>query len=289
MAVASDGHPLISATDVSFTYPGARGMGPVVDRVSLTVQPGEFVVLIGANGTGKSTLLRLIAGLLTPDAGRIEIDGGPMAGPDPRIGMVFQEPRLLPWRSVIDNVGFPLELAGWSDERRLARARELLQLVELRGVDGARPHELSGGMRQRVAIARALALEPAVLLLDEPFNALDALTRERFDGSLQAIWRRTATTILLVTHSIGEAVYLADRVLVMAGRPGRITGEVAVGAARPRPASSLDSAILPGPMAPSEADSMAAAAATIRGLLAADVVDRADNGDARAPLAGGAR
>ena len=259
------------------------------------------MTLIGANGTGKSTLLRLIAGLLTPDAGRIEIEGGPLVGPDARIGIVFQEPRLLPWRSTIDNVAFPLELAGWSRERRVERARELLELVDLHGVDDARPHELSGGMRQRASIARALALEPAILLLDEPFSALDALTRERFDGSLQAIWRRTGTTILLVTHSIGEAVFLADRVLVMGGRPGRIAGEVIVSAERPRPAGSLDAAMAPAaaphrPRRPhrgaaarsSEADSMSVAAATIRGLLAADVA-AADASDARSVVAGGAR
>ena len=273
--MTSESNPVIDASDVTFAYPGARGLGPVLEHVSLTVSAGEFVVLIGANGTGKSTLLRLVAGLLTPDAGRISMDGSPLAGPDPRIGIVFQEPRLLPWRSTIDNVAFPLELAGWSHERRLARARDLLDLVDLRGVDERRPHELSGGMRQRVSIARALALQPAVLLLDEPFSALDALTRERFDASLQAIWRETGTTILLVTHSIGEAVFLADRVLVMAGRPGRIAGEVVVASTRPRSVGALDAANLPVP-APSASDAMSEAAATIRGVLAADTAATAD-------------
>ena len=275
MTVTSESNPVIDASDVTFAYPGARGLGPVLEHVSLTVSAGEFVVLIGANGTGKSTLLRLVAGLLTPDAGRISMDGSPLAGPDPRIGIVFQEPRLLPWRSTIDNVAFPLELAGWSHERRLARAHDLLDLVDLRGVDERRPHELSGGMRQRVSIARALALQPAVLLLDEPFSALDALTRERFDASLQAIWRETGTTILLVTHSIGEAVFLADRVLVMAGRPGRIAGEVVVASTRPRAVGALDAANLPAP-APSASDAMSEAAGTIRGLLAADTAATAD-------------
>lgn len=299
--MTSDTNPVIDAKDVSFSYPSARGLGPVLEHVSLTVAPGEFVVLIGANGTGKSTLLRLVAGLLMPDAGRIEVDGSPLTGPDPRIGIVFQEPRLLPWRSTIDNVAFPLELAGWSHERRLDRARELLKLVDLRGVDEARPHELSGGMRQRVSIARALALQPAVLLLDEPFSALDALTRERFDGSLQAIWRQTGTTILLVTHSIGEAVFLADRVLVMAGRPGRIAGDVVVSSSRPRSTGSLDAASLPSTALPSATvpaatappatvssapvppvpDAMSEAAATIRGLLTADATARED---ATAPI-----
>ena len=286
-------HPAIRATGVTFSYPGAHGLGPVIEHVSLTIQPGELVVLIGANGTGKSTLLRLIAGLLVPDAGHIEIEGRPLAGTDPRVGLVFQEPRLLPWRSTIDNVAFPLELAGWSRDRRVARARELLAIVGLRDVDDARPHQLSGGMRQRAAIARALALEPGVLLLDEPFSGLDALTRERFDVSLQAIWRRTGTTLVLVTHSIGEAVFLADRVLVMSGRPGRIAADVPVSVERPRPAGSLDA--MPGrglawsaepaqpaePVEPADGVSMAAAALTIRRLLAADAAAEAgDPGDA---------
>ncbi|HTC86086.1 MAG TPA: ATP-binding cassette domain-containing protein, partial [Candidatus Acidoferrum sp.] len=257
----------IRATDVSFTYPGGRRLGAVLEHVSLTVAPGEFVALIGANGTGKSTLLRLLAGLLEPDTGAIEIEGRPLRGPDAQIGLVFQEPRLLPWRSTLDNVAFPLELAGWSRDRREARAGELLSLVGLRGVDDARPHQLSGGMRQRAAIARALALQPAVLLLDEPFSALDALTRERFDVSLQAIWRQTGTTIVLVTHSIGEAVFLADRVLVMAGLPGTIAAEVPVAETRPRRTDVLDAT----PQAGTDPrQGTAAAAVTIRAVLAAD-------------------
>jgi NitT/TauT family transport system ATP-binding protein len=157
--------------------------------------------------------------------------------------MVFQEPRLLPWRSILANVAFPLELAGWPRDRREARAREALRLVGLRDVDDDRPHTLSGGMRQRAAIARALALEPAVLLLDEPFNALDALTRERFNVELQAIWRETGTSIVLVTHDIPEAVFLADRILVLAGRPGRIVGEVPDTLAHPRDLLALDAGL----------------------------------------------
>jgi NitT/TauT family transport system ATP-binding protein len=260
--------PALKATDVSFAYGGPRHhAGLVLDRVTVTVAPGEFVALIGANGSGKSTLLRLMAGLLTPDAGAIEIEGRPVHGPDRRVGLVFQEPRLLPWRSTLDNVAFPLELAGEPRLRREARARELIRLVGLRGVDDARPHQLSGGMRQRAAIARALALAPGILLLDEPFSALDALTRERFNVALQAIWRETGTSIVLVTHSIPEAIFLADRVLVLAGRPGRIAGEVGVPLRQPRELAALDTAVV------------SEAAATIRGLLAADAAAAAGETD----------
>ena len=258
----------LEAIDVSFSYGGPRQRtGLVLDRVTVTVAPGEFVALVGANGSGKSTLLRLIAGLLTPDAGTIEIEGRPVHGPDRRVGLVFQEPRLLPWRSTLDNVAFPLELAGEPRLRREARARDLIRLVGLHGVDEARPHQLSGGMRQRVAIARALALEPGILLLDEPFSALDALTRERFNVALQAIWRQTGTSIVLVTHSIPEAIFLADRVLVVAGRPGRIAGEVAVPLSHPRELATLDTGAVSQP------------AARLRELLAADAAAAAGETD----------
>jgi ABC-type nitrate/sulfonate/bicarbonate transport system ATPase subunit len=266
--VASAAAPAaIVATDLAYSYPPASGRRttvPALEHVSLSVAPGEFVAVIGANGTGKSTLLRLLAGLLAPDHGRVEIGGEPVAGPDRRVGFVFQEPRLLPWRSTLDNVAFPLELAGWSRERRTARAREMLRLVGLPDVDEVRPHELSGGMRQRVGIARALALEPSILLLDEPFSALDALTRERFNVALQGIWQRTGTSIVLVTHAIGEAAFLADRVLVLTGRPGRIGAEVAVPLARPRGNAG-------------NAAALSAAAGSIRSHLMAD--DSAVAGD----------
>lgn len=201
---------------------------------------GQVVAILGPNGCGKSTLLRLVAGLLASDGGAIEIDGIPVRGPDRRVGFVFQEPRLLPWRSAIDNVAFPLELAGRPRAQREAEAARLLELVGMADFAGARPHTLSGGMRQRVAIARALAMEPGLLLLDEPFSALDALTRERLGVELLAIWERTATTILLVTHSIAEAIFLADRVVVLSPRPGRVVAEVAVALPRPRALAALD-------------------------------------------------
>jgi len=217
---------------------------PVLDDLSLEVAPGTVVAVVGPNGCGKSTLLRVVAGLLAPASGAVEVEGRAVTGPDPRVGLVFQEPRLLPWRSARDNVAFPLELAGWSAERRRARAGELLRLVGLRDWGGARPDQLSGGMRQRIAIARSLALQPTVLLLDEPFSALDALTRERFNVELLRLWQRLGPTIALVTHSIPEAVFLADRVLVLGPRPARLLADVPVDLPRPRLQEHIDAASL---------------------------------------------
>jgi NitT/TauT family transport system ATP-binding protein len=178
--------------DLSFAFPTRTGgTHPVLDGIDLTIPGGGIVALIGPNGCGKSTLLRVIAGLLAPGSGQALLDGSPIVGPDPRIGLVFQEPRLLPWRSAADNIAYPLELAGWSPERRTPRVATLIELVGLDpAVADSRPSELSGGTAQRVALARALALEPAVLLLDEPFSALDALSRERFDLELLRLWDR---------------------------------------------------------------------------------------------------
>jgi NitT/TauT family transport system ATP-binding protein len=231
----------IRVDDVSLTFRGARTT-TALEHLSLEVAPREVVALIGPNGCGKSTLLRILAGLIAPDAGSVTIDGRRVTGPDPSIGLVFQEPRLLAWRSVDDNVRFPMELAGWPRDRQAARSADLLGLVGLGEVAGARPSTLSGGTRQRVAIARALALEPAALLLDEPFSALDALTRERFNAELLTLWQRTGTTIVLVTHSIPEAVFLADRVIVLSPRPGRVVADVRVDLPRPRRLVDLDTA-----------------------------------------------
>ena len=233
----------IRVDDVSLTFRGSRTVH-VLDHIGLEVRPREVVALIGPNGCGKSTLLRVVAGLIAPDGGRITLDGDPVTGPDARVGLVFQEPRLLAWRTTEANVRFPMDLAGWPRDRQAARASDLLGLVGLREFATARPTTLSGGTRQRVAIARALALEPSVLLLDEPFSALDALTRERFNAELLRLWERTGTTIVLVTHSIPEAVFLADRVLVMSPRPGRVVAEISVGLPRPRRVADLDSAFV---------------------------------------------
>ncbi len=219
----------------------------VLGGIDLAIPGGGIVALIGPNGCGKSTLLRVIAGLLPIDSGRATVDGHPIDGPDARIGLVFQEPRLLPWRSAADNITYPLELAGWSAERRVERLLELTDLVALDpGVVADRPAELSGGTRQRVALARALALQPEVLLLDEPFSALDALTRERFDLELLRLWDRARTTIVLVTHSIAEAILVADRVVVMSPRPGRVVADLPVDLPRPRSIADLDAAVVMG-------------------------------------------
>ena len=234
----------VDGVDLSFPVRGG-GRLPVLGAMTLDVPRGGIVALIGPNGCGKSTLLRVIAGLLTPERGEVTLDTERIIGPDPRIGLVFQEPRLLPWRSAADNITYPLELAGWPPARRSQRLAELTDLVALDpGVTANRPAELSGGTRQRVALARALALAPEVLLLDEPFSALDALSRERFDMELLRLWERDATTILLVTHSIAEAILVADRVVVMSARPGRVVADIQVDLPRPRSIEDLDAAIV---------------------------------------------
>ena len=232
--------------DLSFSFPTRSGSPlPVLDEIDLTIPGGGIVALIGPNGCGKSTLLRVIAGLLRPVAGAALLDDATIDGPDPRIGLIFQEPRLLPWRSAADNITYPLELAGWPTDRRAARLTTLTALVGLDpAVTGSRPAELSGGTSQRVALARALALEPAVLLLDEPFSALDALTRERFDLELLRLWDRAATTVVMVTHSIPEAILIADRVVVLSPRPGRVVADIAVDLPRPRTIADLDDAVV---------------------------------------------
>ena len=224
----------------SFDINGARLVA--LDALDMRVAEREIVAIVGPNGCGKSTLLRVASGLLPPDRGTVLAYDSTVAGVDPRVGLVFQEPRLLPWRDVLANVAFPLELAGVPRAEREERAREVLALAGLDDFATAMPDQLSGGMAQRAALARALATRPDVLLLDEPFSALDALTRERLDAELLALWSQTGTTIALVTHSISEAVFLSDRVLVMSQRPGHIVEEVPVEAARPRQMSGGDAA-----------------------------------------------
>jgi NitT/TauT family transport system ATP-binding protein len=236
----------IDLTGLRFAFPGRDGSAlPVLDDVDLAIPGGGIVALIGPNGSGKSTLLRVLAGLLRPTGGSARIDGDDIAGPDPRIGLVFQEPRLLPWRSTADNITYPLELAGIPASIRAERLAALVELMALEpAAVTARPSELSGGTAQRVALARALALEPRVLLLDEPFSALDALTRERFDLELLRLWERSGATIVLVTHSIPEAILIADRVVVLSPRPARIVADIAVELPRPRTIADLDEAVV---------------------------------------------
>ncbi len=203
-------------------------------ELSLAVGRNEFVTLVGPSGCGKSTLLRIAAGLILPSRGVAKIEGTPVLGPRDETAMVFQSPTLLPWATVLDNVLFPLRMMGRMASASRARARELIRLVGLDGFEAKSPRELSGGMQQRVAICRALIHEPQVLLMDEPFGALDALTREEMTLELLRIWERQPKTIVFVTHSIPEAVLLADRVVVMSARPGRIAQIIEVPLARPR-------------------------------------------------------
>ena len=243
MTPTATGVGRLVAIDVAVRFGGRNGT-LALDGLDLTVEPGDVVAIIGPNSCGKSTFLRVVAGLLVPARGGVTLGDRRVDGPDPRIGLVFQEPRLLPWRSVADNVTYPLELAGWSREQRAERLGELLELVGLTAAADVRPVHLSGGMRQRAAIARGLALAPELLLLDEPFSALDALTRERFDLELLTLWEQTRTTIVVVTHSIPEAILLADRVVVMTPGPGRLAAIVPIDAPRPRSLELLDGAIV---------------------------------------------
>ncbi|MFJ9943668.1 ABC transporter ATP-binding protein [Streptomyces erythrochromogenes] len=193
-----------------------------LDGIDLEIQSGEFLVVVGPSGCGKSTLLDLLGGLSAPTAGRILLDGKPVTGPGLDRGIVFQQYALLPWRTALGNVEFGLEATGVPRRERKSRAREFLDLVGLTGFEDRHPHQLSGGMRQRVAIARSLAYDPDVLLMDEPFAALDAQTRESLQDELRRIWQRTGKTVVFITHGIEEAVYLGQKVAVMTSRPGRI-------------------------------------------------------------------
>ena len=201
--------------------------------VALEVDEGEFICILGPSGCGKTTLLRIIAGLEPPTSGEVLVDGDPVDGPTPRLGMIFQDYSLYPWLRVIDNIAFGLELAGVEKAARTSTARKYLELVGLGEFADAFPYELSGGMRQRVAVARALATDPAVVLMDEPFGALDAQTRNAMQRELLDIWVKTKKTVLCVTHSVDEAVFLADRIVVLTPRPGRIREVVDVPEPRP--------------------------------------------------------
>jgi len=229
--VAAPGPAAVEVIGVSKTFNagGPAAVHAVVD-IDLAVRPGEFVSLIGPSGCGKSTLLRLIANLIEPTSGVVTVNGKPatQARVDQDYGMAFQQAGLFDWRTVVRNVELPLELKGWDRSRRRSRALEMLELVKLADFSDHRPWQLSGGMQQRVAIARALAAHPPLLLMDEPFGALDEMTREHMQAELLRICAEAETSVVFVTHSIPEAVYLADRVVVMSPRPGRITQVVAI-------------------------------------------------------------
>jgi NitT/TauT family transport system ATP-binding protein len=224
----------IEVEHVSIELGQAGSRFEVLHDVSVTVAAGEFICLLGPSGCGKSTLLGVLAGHLSPSRGNVKLDGAPIAGPDPDRGLVFQQHTLFPWKTVLDNVGYGLKMKGVPRAERDQRARELLALVGLEGFEHRYPRELSGGMQQRVEIARVLINHPRVLLMDEPFGALDALTRTRMQALLLDLWTKMGTTVVFVTHDIDEALFLADRVLVLSPRPGRIVEELPVRFERPR-------------------------------------------------------
>src|SRR5947209_14526629 len=227
-------HIQIESLTVVYEKPQAAGKLVAVSDANLRIERGTFVTIVGPSGCGKSSLLLAIAGLVRPAAGGVLVNGQPISGPGRDRAVVFQDFALMPWRTVLDNVRFGLELQRWTGEDLTARARRYVELVGLKGFEHYHPHQLSGGMRQRVGIARALAVDPEILLLDEPFGSLDAQTRDEMGSELLAIWERNKKTALFVTHGIDEAIFLADQIVVMARDPGRITKIISVCLPRPR-------------------------------------------------------
>jgi NitT/TauT family transport system ATP-binding protein len=232
----------LKMVNVTKTFNSEEGVIKALEDVNIEVNPNEFLCIIGPSGCGKTTLLRMVAGLDYPTSGEIILDGARVSGPSPDRGMVFQEFSLFPWRTVLKNVEFGLEIQGVRDRRKIAE--QYLELVGLLDFKNCYPKELSGGMKQRVAIARALATEPAILLMDEPFGSVDAQTRNVLQEELLEIWKRTEKTILFVTHSVDEAVYLADRVAVMSARPGHIIECMEIDIARPRKRTSVETNVI---------------------------------------------
>ena len=231
-ATGGDVRSVIRMSDIVFTFPGQEQ--PVISGLDLEIEPGEFVAVIGPSGCGKTTLLRIIHGLLRPDSGLVTMGNEHIMKPARNRGFVFQSDCLLPWRRIVDNVGFPLELAGTKRNEAREKARAMLDLIGLGGTADKYPAQLSGGMRQRVNLARALTVDPDVLLMDEPFAALDAQTREVLQTELLTIWARDRKTVVFVTHQLDEAVYLADRVIVLQPHPGRVRAIVSIDLPRPR-------------------------------------------------------
>jgi NitT/TauT family transport system ATP-binding protein len=222
--------PILSVNNLSVVFPDNNGGLRALDDISFEVRPREFICFLGPSGSGKTTLLRILASLLPPTMGQVNF----IHNEHPEIGMVFQQANLMPWRSVMDNIKLPLELIGMDKSKARIKAQEMVELVGLNGFEDSWPRELSGGMAQRVAIARALIHDPDLLLLDEPFGSLDAITRERMWTELSRIWQARQKTVIMVTHSINESLFLADRVLVLTQRPGKIKLDVEVDLPRPR-------------------------------------------------------
>jgi len=226
--------PLIAVRDVSRVFTSGGTTVTALDHVGFEVQAGNFVSIVGPSGCGKSTLLKIVSGLLAPSSGTVTVHGEPVRAPLENVGMVFQAPILLKWRSVIGNILLPVEFARLDIPSHTERTRALIKLVGLEGFDEMYPHQLSGGMQQRVSLCRALVTDPQLLLMDEPFGALDAMTRDELDMELLRIWEERKKTVLFVTHSIQEAVFLSDVVFVMSARPGRLLEQIAINLPRPR-------------------------------------------------------
>ena len=227
-------NPIIQVQGLSAVFPNKNGGLIALDQVSFSISPQNFVCVLGLSGSGKSTLLRILGGLLPPTSGKVLFDGSPMRGPSRRVGLVFQDANLMPWRTVLENITLPLEIKKVSKADSAKQALDMVNLIDLNGFENWMPRDLSGGMAQRVAIARALIYDPDVLLLDEPFGALDALTRELMAMELLRIWQVSRKTVIMVTHSISEALLLADRILVLSSSPGKICLDMTVDLARPR-------------------------------------------------------
>ncbi len=229
----------IGLTGIAKAFPAKAGEVLALEHIDLDVAPGEFVSVLGPSGCGKSTLLRIVAGLVPPSRGKVFVQGRAVEGPNPNVGIVFQSPVLLPWRTVLANIELPVEVRKLDRASHREKAQALIGLAGLAGFENSFPYQLSGGMQQRVSLCRALVHDPALLLMDEPFGALDALTREQMNLELQRIWMETRKTVLFITHSLAESVFLSDRVIVMTPRPGKIAAIIPVPLPRPRTLDSM--------------------------------------------------
>ncbi len=230
---------MIVVDDLNLIYPSRRTTVHALQGVSLRAKEGEFISVVGPSGCGKSTLLKIVAGLLRPTSGAVKVDGKEVKGPGGNVGIVFQSPLLMAWRTILQNVMLQVEIRGMRVSDYRDQARQLLNMAGLSGFEHSYPHELSGGMQQRVGLCRALIHDPALLMMDEPFGALDAMTREQMNAELQRIWLQRRKTVLFITHSISEAIFLGDRVLVISPRPGRLLADIPIDFERPRTMDDL--------------------------------------------------
>lgn len=236
---ANQSPDMIVVDNLNLIYPSRRTSVHALQGVSLRAREGEFISVVGPSGCGKSTLLKIVAGLLRPTSGTVKVDGKEVKGPGGNVGIVFQSPLLMAWRTILQNVLLQVEIRGLRVSDYREQAKQLLNMAGLSGFEQSYPHELSGGMQQRVGLCRALIHDPALLMMDEPFGALDAMTREQMNVELQRIWLQRQKTVLFITHSISEAIFLGDRVLVMSPRPGRLLADIPVDFERPRAMDDL--------------------------------------------------